>query len=202
MEGADPSMIESILSLSQGGGSGAGSVQQGPGGSLLLQTGKNTFSVLKGVDKASTPAEDALTRERTAKAVGLENYNELIKQFGAGKTDKGGMSEQTKRKVTKLESDIQLAKDNLAKIEQLGNEAPFVNYDDDVINLTKSKKAQGSSWWRNSKAKSDAKLEEEQKLEKLQKQLIKLRVDSGGAAIPAPPLYPEKGAGDSLNIFE
>ena len=187
MQGADPSMIESILSLSQGGGSGAGSVREGPGGSLLLQNSKNAFSVLKGVDQTPSDADKALARQRNAKAEGDERYNELLEGI-QGATDTSDMDTSTKKKVTDLEDEIKLAQDNLAKITQLGNDAPFVNYDDGVIDLAKSRKAEGASWWRNSKSRTDAKLEEEQKLKSLQKKLNKLRGESGGAAIPAPPL--------------
>ena len=99
------------------------------------------------------------------------------------------MDTTTKKKVTDLEDEIKLAQDNLKKITQLGNATPFVNYDDGVIDLKKSRKQQGDELFQYGvKSKADAKLEEEQKLESLQKKLNKLRGDSGGAAIPRPPL--------------
>ena len=209
--GAHPEMVETIMELSQGGGRQAGDTFAIPGGGVGMYTSKGgkSAAVVGGIPKPVTELERSRAGYYDAQKIKVEEetksqriYHDVMEGFGAGKTNKSGMDSQTKREVTKLESDIQLAKDNLAKIEKLGNDAPFVNYDDGVIDLTKSKKAQGSSWWRNSKAKSDAKLEEEQTLVNLQKQLIKLRGASGGAAIPRPPLYPEEGAGDSLKLFE
>jgi hypothetical protein len=197
MEGMEPSMIETILELSQGGGPRAGETFTTPGGATGMYTSKGgrSATLISGAPKAQTPLEDARTtyyKEQARKAASTTESNELYLEMlkgMQGDVDTGDMDTTTKKKVTDLEDEIKLAQDNLKKITQLGNATPFVNYDSGVIDLRKSRKAQEAGWWRNVKSKSDAKLEEEQKLESLQKQLNKLRGDSGGAAVPAPPLY-------------
>ena len=190
MQGADPSMIGSILSLSQGGGSGAGSVQQGPGGSLLLQTGRGTFSVLKGVDKEETPSDVALARERTAKAVGHERFNEVMKGIQAEKTDTSDMDGKTERTVVKVESQIEQAQNNIEMLEGLRKKnAPYANWDGEkVVGEAEVDDISMFNSVIGEKSTSSSLTSEKQKLKKLQKQLNKLRADSGGAAIPAPPL--------------
>ena len=193
--GAHPEMVETIMALSQGGGSGAGSIRPGPLGSLLLQNSKNAFSVLKGVDEPPSQLEVERAGYYRAQAEKAESgteanvlYNEMLRGI-QGDIDTSEMDKTTKKEVTDLEDEIKLAQDNLKKITQLGNATPFVNYDSGVINLKKSRAQQGDETFQwGVKSKGDAKLEEEQKLEALQKKLNKLRGDSGGAAVPRPPL--------------
>ena len=197
MEGMEPSMIETILELSQGGGPRAGETFTTPGGATGMYTSKGgrSATLISGGPKAPTKLEDARTtyyKEQAKKAASTTEanvlYNKMLKGI-QGDVDTGDMDTTTKKKVTDLEDEIKLAQDNLKKITQLGNATPFVNYDSGVIDLRKSKKAQEPGWWRNVKAKSDAKLEEEQNLAKAQAKLNKLRGDSSGAAVPAPPLF-------------
>ena len=191
MEGMEPSMIETILELSQGGGTGAGTIREGPGGSMLLQTGRGTFSVLKGVDKEPSPAEMALARERTAKAEGHERFNEMMKGIQAAKVDTSDMDQKTERTVTKLEADIQKARDNVEMLEDLSKKhKPYANWDGGkVVGAAEVDKISAFNAVIGEKSTSSSLISEKQKLEKLQKQLNKLRADSGGAAIPRPPLF-------------
>lgn len=188
--GAHPEMVETIMALSQGGGSGAGSVQQGPGGSLLLQTGKGTFSVLKGVDKPESPADVALARQRNASAKSDELYHELLEGIKGEKVNTSGMSEQDKRTVVKLESEIEQSQNNIEMLEGLRKKnVSYANWDgEEVVGEAEVDEISMFNAVIGEKSTSSSLTSEKQKLKKLQKQLNKLRGESGGAAIPAPPL--------------
>ena len=131
MEGMEPSMIETILELSQGGAAGRpGDITPGPEGSWILQAGKNAYSVLGGPKKAPSPAEMALARERTAKAEGHERFNKMMKGIESAKTDTSDMDGKTERTVTKLEADIQKARDNVEMLEDLSKKhESYANWD-------------------------------------------------------------------------
>jgi len=202
MEGMEPSMIETILELSQGGGGrrAGDTFELSPAGGVGMYTSKGgkSAAVVSGIPKAPTELErsrsgyyDAQKAKVKAETKSEELYHDVMKGFGGGKTDTKGMDIPTKRKVTKLESEIAQAQTNIERLTLLEkDQVPFVNYDDGVINLEKSRAQEaGKDWTTFGEAtRSDSMLKEKQKLTKLQKQLAKLRGDSGGAAIPRPPV--------------
>lgn len=197
--GAHPEMVEKILELSQGGGRQAGDTFAIPGGGVGMYTSKGgkSAAVVSGIPKAPTELErsrsgyyEAQEGRVKAQTKSEELYHDVMEKFGGGKTDTSKMTPEQKRTVTKLEAEIQLAENNLKRIAQLGNDAPFVNYDmGGVIDLKKSKEQQSGSQWDTfgEMAKSDAKLEEELKLKAAKAKLAKLR-GASGAAVPRPPV--------------
>jgi len=196
--GMHPEMVETIMELSQGGGPRAGETfELSPAGGVGMYTSKGgrSAAVVSGIPKPQTPLEAARTGyyeaqkgKVQAQTRSEELYQGAMEKFGGGKVDTGEMTPEQKRTVTKLEAEIQLAENNLKRIAQLGNDAPFVNYDSGVINLKKSRAQQGDETFQwGVKSKSDAKLEEEQRLAAAKAKLAKLRGTSG-AAVPRPPV--------------
>ena len=209
--GAHPEMVETIMELSQGGGRQAGDTFAIPGGGVGMYTSKGgkSAAVVGGIPKPVTELErsragyyEAQTEKAKSATKSQEQYQELIRGFGAGKTDKSGMEGRTAREVTALEKEIDQAQSNITMLESLKKEhKPYANWNSGkVVGAAEVDEISPFNTVIGEKSTSSSLVSEKDKLDKLQKKLNKLRGASGGAAIPAPPLYEE--AGDSLKLFE
>ena len=140
-------------------------------GSRILHTGGGgaaTFSTVK----PQTPLEAAKAREAQAKAAIFESIANKTKG-GVNVDNLSGLNNMQKQKVKRLQDELQVARDNMKMIEKLGNDAPFVNYDGDVINEDKSKRQQSDAetWTWGEMSRSAAKTLEERKIRDLEKQI-------------------------------
>tara|TARA_Y100001938_G_scaffold78_3_gene130 strand:- start:13069 stop:14259 length:1191 start_codon:yes stop_codon:yes gene_type:complete len=144
-------------------------------GFVGMHTGTGAVTTVRGGDR-QVP-ESALDAARRVK---IETETGLIKQiYGDPSTvdeQRLNLSASDKDRVKSLKADLQIAEDNLAMIEKLGNDAPFVNYDGDLINEDKSKRQQSDAetWTWGEMSSSAAKTMEERKVRDLKRQIAEI----------------------------
>jgi len=134
--------------------------------------GDGRVSTVRGATPEQTELEKAKTTEAQAKAAIFESIANKTK--GSVNPDNlSGLNNMQKDKVKRLQNELQVARDNMKMIEKLGNDAPFVNYDGDVINEDKSKRQQSDAetWTWGEMSRSAAKTLEQRKIRDLEKQI-------------------------------
>ena len=158
----------------------AGTITEMPDGSKYLHHGNGKVSLVQGPTKEPTPLDKAKQRETEASAELKEQqvrFNEQILNPSTVDEQRLNLSASDKDRVKSLKADLQTAEDNLAMIEKLGNDAPFVNYDSDgLINEDKSKAQQSADefWTVGEMSKSAAKTLEERKVRDLKRQIAEI----------------------------
>ena len=212
MEGADPSMIDTILSLSQGGGVRAGETFTTPSGAegMYTSAGGGSAALISGPPKPPTALEDARKELYEAQAeksrAGAKSerlYQEQLNQFAKGVAP-GGADDKIKKEIADLKSQIEKAEANLNSIEELGNSAQFIDFDDGEVDKEDSRTAQGaSSFWPPSLShdvlgKGDAIKREKEIIRKARAKLRKL-----SGSVPKPPsMFEEDENLSPENLFK
>lgn len=143
-------------------------------GFVGMHTGTGAVTTVRGGDR-QVP-ESALDKARRSEIEQRVEYNKQFLQPSTVDENKLNLSASDKSRVKSLKADLQTAEDNLAMIEKLGNDAPFVNYDGDLINEDKSKEQDTADGWISfgEMSKSAAKTLEQRKVRDLKRQIAEI----------------------------